>query len=218
MNIKKGLDRIALIIAILCIFPAFLIGAQQYKELREIEVKISPPKLWSNESNIKSETLLEWKITSPPKGWSAYPHWSAMYSGEIVRNKKTGSCWIWKGEKWEQIKIDLKAKEEYKAQKTKFPFSPPYEGLIRRHKISGELKIFYADDWRELTDVEIDDESKIGNKEVSAVSFISAVTFTPPFSHVLVAGFVSAIGVFLFVLFIIKGAIRLAGWIGAGFK
>ena len=86
MNIERGFDRIALVLALISLVIGFFIGGEKYNSLySQTRVKVIPERRVDKElgekhhsekfSDIKisPEKIIQWNIQPPPKGYSIFP-------------------------------------------------------------------------------------------------------------------------------------------------
>lgn len=211
MGIKRGFDRISLIVALICLAPGFLLGFK-YEEDKTIKWEktayfnptefedlgpITPaPQRPAEKGRVKPTYSLEELKAERARRKKAGP-WieeDDPYADKlIIRNSKTGEekLWDWEKKTW----LDRKGAWAYFPTNFKSIKWPSELEDIRRANLPPPPKGYQG-----------------------PFDTGDSYYFSPPISHYWIAGIISSIATFLLVLFSLTGLIRLIGWIAAGFK
>ncbi len=203
MNFKRGLDRIAIVLALICMPMAFLIGGGKYSESESTGIKLVKRVIWNDKiATITDSTLKGLNIKPPYNGWTAFPTLTNIPDGTIARKKNTDTFWISKEGQWflkKQTPNQVNPLEgESNKKYPEWTVSPGGKYIVQGGK------------WVSL--IEIEDEAPLGHQEMVAI------TFYPSPKKCFIAGLVTSIITFPVILFGFMGLIRIINWIIAGFK
>lgn len=223
MNIKRGFDRITIILAAISLIPAFIIGSDKYSRYKRTEIIVTPGRIWNEKAaKITIDILKDWHIEPPYSEWTAFPIFMPIAEGTIARKKNTETYLHLKKGQWVRIskRVNKRTGEVQLLQGGQWVTSqPPQPKQAKRfYPEAGEKPIKYPEGivstkGNQIDNlIEIDDEASLGHKEVVSI------TFYPSGKKCFIAGSLTAIATFPVVLFGLMGLIRLISWIIAGFK